>query len=441
MRDLRGYVRALTPRWILAIGWLGFLVYAYPGYMSFDSVFQLREARSGYYIDGHPPFMAAMWRVSEMLIAGPAGMLLVQSAAFLVGAFLILRTVMSPRAAAVAASLVTLFPPIAGVMAVIWKDSQMTGFLILGFGLIVQDRRRDHLLGILALLAATLMRHNALVITGPLIVIGLVWNPKHGFVKRHAIAIAVWVAITVSAQLISGLLTDEEQHIWHTSLALCDMTGTLRYTSATVSDEELARETPGVEFWLDHVQERARAEDLSDNFVRHLWRLTYQLIALPDTEADRQAVAHAWKKVVLGHLDGYLAYRFEISRRLLGLGGEPAESPVYNWFTDIQDPFFSASVIDHDATGSHLQDLMRAEIHVLGVTPMFSVIVYVVLAVLLIPFAFIDRRIVALIASALTSELILFLIAPTTDWRYSFWLIVAVVFATIMLVARRMRVA
>jgi len=439
VRDLRGYVRALSPRAILVIGWLGFLLYAYPGYMSFDSIFQLRESRSGYLIDGHPPFMAVLWRGLEMFIAGPAGMLFVQSAAFLVGTFLILRTVMSPRAAAIAASLVTWFPPIASVMAVIWKDSQMTGFLLLGFGLIIQGRRRDHLLGILALLAATLMRHNALVITGPLIAIGLVWNPKYGFVKRHAIAVAVWVVITLSAQVISGALTDEEQHIWHTSLALCDMTATLRFTSATISDEELAREAPGVEFWLDHVQERARTEDLSDDFVGNLWHLTYRLIALPNTEADRQAVSRAWKKIVLGHLDGYIAYRLEISRRLLGLGDEPVRSPVYNWFTDIQDPFFSASVIDHDATGSHVQDLMREEIHVLGVTPMFSVIVYAALTLLLIPFAFIDRRIVALIASAVTSELILFIIAPTTDWRYSYWLVVAVVISTIMLVARRMR--
>jgi hypothetical protein len=348
---------------------------------------------------------------------------------------------MTPRAAAIAASLVTWFPPIAGVMAVIWKDSQMTGFLILGFGLIIQDQRRQRLLGLLALLAATLMRHNALVITGPLLAIAFVWNPSHGFVKRHAIAIAAWVAVTLSAQVISGLLTDEEQHIWHTSIALCDMTATLRYTSATISDEELAREAPGVGFWLDHVQARARGEDLSDDFVGHLWHLTYRLVALPDTEADREAVAHAWKKIVLGHLDGYVAYRLEISRRLLGLGGEPAQSPVYNWFTDIQDPFFSASVIDHDASGSHVQNLLRDEIHVLGVTPMFSVIVYAVLALVLIPFAFIDRRIVALVASAVTSELILFVIAPTSDWRYSFWMVVAVVFSTIMLIARRMRVA
>jgi hypothetical protein len=125
-------------------------------------------------------------------------------------------------------------------------------------------------------------------------------------------------------------------------------------------------------------------------------------------------------------------------RRLFGLGGEPMTSPIYNWFADIQDPFFSASVIDHDAYGSHVQNFLREEIHVVGVTPIFNVVVYLVLSVLLVPFAFIDRRIVAMLASGLTSEGVLLVIAPTTDWRYSFSLVVAVVFATVMLVARRM---
>jgi hypothetical protein len=438
VRDLGGYVRALTPRRILAIGWFGFLAYAYPGFMSFDSITQLKESRSGYLIDGHPPFMAALWRVVELFVAGPVGMLLLQVTAFLVGAYLIFRAFMSPRAAAVAATLVLWFPPIAGIMAVIWKDAQMTGYLILGFGLILQDRRRDRLLGLVAMLAATLMRHNALVITGPLIVLAFVWNPSHGFIKRHAIAIAAWVAVTFSAQLISGWLTDEQQHIWHTSLALCDMTATLRYTSDTVTDADLARDAPGVPFLVQDVQARVRAADFGDDYVNNLWKLVYRTIDRPLTDEARQAVTRAWKKIVLGHTDGYVRYRWEIVRRLFGLGGEPMTSPIYNWFADIQDPFFSASVIDHDAYGSHVQNFLREEIHVVGVTPIFNVVVYLVLSVLLVPFAFIDRRIVAMLASGLTSEGVLLVIAPTTDWRYSFSLVVAVVFATVMLVARRM---
>src|SRR5262249_13915818 len=98
-------IRALSPRKILAIGWVGLLLYGSPGHMSYDSVGQLLEARSGVFSDGHPPAMAALWRAVDSVIAGPLGMLLIQSLAFLAGAYLLFKRRMSPRAAAITASL------------------------------------------------------------------------------------------------------------------------------------------------------------------------------------------------------------------------------------------------------------------------------------------------------------------------------------------------
>jgi hypothetical protein len=436
---LGAYLRARSPRQILLAGWLGFMAYAFPGYMSFDSIVQLRESRRGYYIDGHPPAMAALWRIVELFVAGPIGMLVIQTTCFLVGGYLVFSRLMSARRAAVTASLLLWFPPIAAVMAVIWKDSQMAAFLVLGFGLIIQDRRRTRIWGLVALLAATLMRHNALVITGPLIVICFTWDPAHRFVKRHAIAIAAWVAVTFTAQVISGILTDEEQHIWHTSLALCDMTATLRYTTTPLSDAELAPTFTGVEVLQRDAHAFARDADLSHEYVNTLWKTTYKLFGLPHTKADRDAVTRAWKQLVFSHVDAYLAYRWEIFSRLLGVRDNDGGSPVYNWFSDVQDPFYSASRADHDAAPAHFQDVLRRGIHIVGTTPIFEVFVYVALCVLLIPFAFADRRVLALIASAITSEGVLFVLAPTSDWRYSFWLILAVTVSVVMLVAIRMQ--
>jgi hypothetical protein len=434
-------LRALSPRQILTLGWLGFMAYAFPGYMSFDSVTQLRMSRSGYLIDGHPPFMAAMWRFVELFVAGPIGMLVIQTVAFLIGAFLVLRTRMAPRTAAIVATLVLWFPPIGAVMAVIWKDSQMTAFLILGFGLLIQDRRRDHVLGLIAILVATLMRHNALLMTGPLLVFAFRWSPKYGWIKSTALAVVAWIVITFTAQVIESGLTDEEQHFWHTTIALCDIAGTLRYEPATISDAELSRVAPGVTFLVPNVQDYLKNAVELRGYVDTLWKPTYSVFAAPRTAAERKAVTAAWKAIVLGHLDAYIAYRWDVVRRMLGLSDDPEVSPVYNWFTDIQDPYFSASAIDHDATGAHLQNLLREAIHVVAVTPVFSVIVYLALLLLLLPFALRDRQVFGLLASAITGELALAVIAPTPDWRYSYWAIVAVVFSVILLVARRIRVS
>jgi hypothetical protein len=67
---VRGAVRAASPHAILAIGFGLFLVYAFPGYMSSDSVNQIIEARTAVFSNAHPPIMAAEWRVLEVFVSG-----------------------------------------------------------------------------------------------------------------------------------------------------------------------------------------------------------------------------------------------------------------------------------------------------------------------------------------------------------------------------------
>ncbi|MEO8707186.1 MAG: hypothetical protein ABI867_44575, partial [Kofleriaceae bacterium] len=261
----------------------------------------------------------------------------------------------------------------------------------------------------------------------------------HRFVKRHLIAIGAWIAITLTAQVITGALTSERRYIWHNSLALNDMTSTLRFVDAEIPDAELNRLFEGITVKPDdHLHAFVRDADLHGrDYVDRMWVTTYKFFAIPRTQAERDAVVRAWKHVVFEHKSAYLAYRWEVFRRLLGLEGDDAGSPVYNWFTDIQEPYLSAAYIDHDATAGHIQDALRDGIHVVGVTPVFSVMLYVVLSLVLLPFAFRDRAALGLLASAVTSEAVLFLLAPTSDWRYSFWLLVATVIALVLIVARR----
>jgi hypothetical protein len=430
-----------SPRIVLGLGWLGFLVYAFPGYMSFDSIYQLNEARSGVLSDGHPPAMAELWRWVEYVIAGPLGMLVIQSVAFLVGVYLVLAPRMRPRTAAIVAVLVLWFPPIASLMAVIWKDAQMSGFLMLGTGLVISQSRRMRVAGLAAFLMATLMRHNALLMTGPLIFFCFVWSERHRWWQRYSLAVAAWLAVTLSAQVITGALTDKKTYIWTDSLALCDMAATLRYTPEPIPDAELHQIFDGIHVFPEHdLQEFSRAVVPGANYIENLWHTTYTMFAVPKTQAERNAVARAWRTIVFGHLGPYLRYREEVYTRVLQLRDFDADaSPIYNWFVDIQGPYYSSIRADHDAASSKLQDELRVDIHVVGRTPLFRIMFYVVLAVLLVPFAIRDREAIGLLASAFTNEAALFLLAPTTDWRYSFWLIVATVVALALIVARRSR--
>ena len=70
----------------------GFLLYVgffYPGFMSTDSAVQILQARQGVYSDWHPPAMAYLWGLLESItVPGPAGMLILQSALIWGGACL-----------------------------------------------------------------------------------------------------------------------------------------------------------------------------------------------------------------------------------------------------------------------------------------------------------------------------------------------------------------
>lgn len=442
-RALTGFLDRITrsPRRILIAGLLGFMLYAFPGFMSFDSVYQLNEARSGSYSDGHPPAMAMLWRIVEVFVTGPAGMLVLQSVAFIAGTYLVFRTRMSQRAAAIAASLVLWFPPVAAVMAVIWKDSQMTGYLLLGLGLMLQERRRTRLWGLAALVLATAMRHNALIMTFPLILLCFVWDPKHRFVKRHLIALAAFVAVTFSAQLISKALTDKQKHIWVNSLAMCDIAATLRFVDETIPDDELRKIFDGTLIMVPrkNLHEYARRDSarLESRYVDVLWATAYTLFVIPRDAAERAAMTRAWKEIVFTHKDAYLTYRWGIFRRLLGLEDEEMVSPIYNWFLDIQDLEKSKGIAEHDAYSSRIQEKLRLGIHVVGASGVFRIMVYVILAFALLPFVLRDRLGLALLGSAFASQASLFFLSPTTDWRYSYWLIVATVITLVITIARR----
>ena len=430
-------LRRTTSLQILVAGWLGFMLYAYPGYMSFDSVFQLGEARADHFSDQHPPAMAELWRIVDHVITGPIGMLVLQSTCFLAGVFLLFRRRMQPRTAAIAASLVLWFPPVSSVMAVIWKDSQMTAYMLLGMALILEPRRRWKIAGLVLLAAGTAMRHNALVMTFPIILVLFAWDPAHRFFKRHAIALAAWVAVTGSAQLVTRVLTDEPRHVWATSIALVDITATLRYVEPTIPDDQLRAMLAGTTVLPEHdLHDVTKREPLGE-WVTAYWDTAYTFFAVPKNAAERDAMTQAWRRVVLSHFGAYLTYRLEVFRRVLELPPVHLGSPVYNWFSDVQDIYGSAAKIGHDAAAGKFQDLLRQAIQYLGATYMFYIMLYVVLMLLLIPFCFWDREVLALVSSALLGEAVLFIIAPTTDWRYSFWMVLAVVLAIVLVVARR----
>ena len=437
--------RVATPRAILVVGWSLFLVYAFPGYMSYDSVWQLEQARHIEPLnEWHPPLMALLWRFTDAIVTGPFPMLVIQSTAFLLGVRAVVGQVMSERAAAIVAVAVLLAPPNLVAMGVVWKDCQMAGFLFASIGALLSPRRGWRIAGYGLLVLATGVRYNAAAATLMVMLGMFTWHrtssgrpglaalPALPGWKRAVLATAAWLGVVIAAIAINAPLVEKHTYPWHTGSAPVDIVGTLHFT-ADLENDELLRQTPGVP-WIhtDGVQARARRAYAPDNSFLDVTQGSGGILEPPTTDAQRAAVLAAWKALVFEHPVAFARHRLAVFGKQIELpightGGFVTQFTGGPW----------EEVIHHRAMHSVVQ---RAWIRSLGAFgDLFggSVRFYLALALALLPMCRRQRLAFVLLLSGIAHELGLLLVAPAIDHRYSHWMVVATIVGAIILFAAR----
>ncbi|HEY3805838.1 MAG TPA: hypothetical protein VGL61_24690 [Kofleriaceae bacterium] len=422
--------RLITARAILVAGWLWFLVYAFPGYMSYDSEWQLVQAR---HIEGynewHPPMMAAMWRVLDHVISGPFLMLVLQSGLFAGGLYLVMRRLISDRMAAIAAAAILLIPQNIIVMAVIWKDSQMAGFLIAGIAALLSQKRGWRITGYVLLVFATAVRYNAAAATFP-IVLGLfatrIGRPRW---RHYALATSAWLAITASAFVANDLLVDHKLYPWETASAPVDIAGVLRYSKKLDNDTLLA-ETPGVPWaHTDKIQIRARMQSRPESNFLTLTEGPGALFVYPTTDDQRAALKTAWIHLVFAHPWAFVRHRWGLFRALL--------TQYAGVWSSFYDGDWASPELDIKGSHSAIQEAWIHAMEKVADTPLFSGWVFLILAIVLLCFRPHDRVTTIIVVSGALYELALFWIAPALDYRYSHWMVVTAIIGATRVFAQR----
>ncbi len=434
-------IRTLRPVTVLAGAWLIVMVYAFPGQMTADTFDHLHEARTGVYTDGHPPAMNVVFWLSELVVAGPLGVLLVQTLAFLSGLHGLLRRTFSQRRAAWIASVLFVFPPIMTTLVVVWKDSIMAAMLVVGTAALLDARRGVRIAGLVALLVASAVRYNAFAATFPLVVLVFEWRPGLHWLKRYAISSATWLAITAASLAGNGALADVEMHYWHSSLAVHDVVGTLHHVDGTLPDAELERLFEGTELLVHRdIHAHIRAVYTPKNFFpivasKHaMWSFPVYGNT-PAAQPQRAAIERAWKEVLGTYPGAYVEHRLAVMKRVLAYRQRPGWPVIRREFE------YPQTVIDMGLTvrASTLQHAMTAWLIALETTPLFRPWIYLAVAVLLLGFTRRHRDVFALLASGILLELTLLVLAPTPDYRYSHWMVTATCISVVVLVARRAR--
>lgn len=204
------------------MGFLLSILINFPGFMSWDSLDQLIEARNGAYSDTFPPFMALLWHFTDRIIQGPLGMLLLITALIWLGTFLVTLYLFNKEQftpLSLLPAFIVFYPPLFGISGAIWKDNLMWGFLILAIGTAgslepVSPARRPRTyvkLAIIAslLLMAMLSRHNAGFAAVPIMMLSIARSIRqHPRGYRIAVSGAAGLLVCVLLQICAGLTTE-----------------------------------------------------------------------------------------------------------------------------------------------------------------------------------------------------------------------------------------
>jgi hypothetical protein len=210
----------MTGRWnlqakaiaaILAAGFVLSVAANWPGHLSYDSVLQLGQARSGVYNTWHPPVMAWLMGIGDALVPG-TGLFTAFDAALAFGAMGTAmwfgRTRAGWAAVAVAAA-AALLPQLLIYQGIVWKDVLFADAAVAGFACLAvaaSGARRWWFAGasFVLLVLAGLARQNGLVLL-PFAAIATGWiAAREGMSRWRASALGVGVFVALLGSVFAA---------------------------------------------------------------------------------------------------------------------------------------------------------------------------------------------------------------------------------------------
>jgi len=437
LTTVRTTLDRIGPRAILVVGALAVIVYGYPGYMNYDAADQLLQSRSGNITDWHPPMMARYWHVFEKFFHGPLPLLVMQTSLLAWGGYQLFKARMQPRNAALVTVALMWFPPVLAVMGPVWKDAQMTGFLVAGFALLLRESRWSRGLGLVLLFVAAGVRDNAATALPPLFLL-VVW--RWGYQRKLvacALAFAMFIGIAFGAAVMNKLLARRSGFAWFEANAIHDISGMICFGDKMTDDEVRAA--------LAGIPLRGETE-LQNRFCSLYMPRWWLQLSLGSSglfhsgalKPERMARRAAYFRLIKKDPAAFLTHRFAVMRELLGLGSEVPDEPVCQTFSGTDGQIRALRISDKLSSFQvHVGNALKR----CSKTLLFRPWAYALLGLILFGYALRrkDGLVLAVLGSGFLYQLSFLAGAAGAPFRYSIWLVVCVCVATVLVVRDRIR--
>ena len=414
-----------------------------PGHMSYDSVLQLAQGRTGVYNFWHPPVMAWLLGLFDRVVRGTA-LFVIFNTALLYGA-LAAMVLAAPRTTWLAAPLVALWAMIPGGLiypGIVWKDVLFSASATAGFcGLVLATlewRRRRLRFGLIAtsfllLSLATLARQNGLVVL-PIAAIALGWiaGRQGGHKPIHSALAYAFLPLLGAGVVMAGASLYLHAHGDGEPSQLYEMRDLQAYDLAAAlqakPDLELKRldaSDPNLSRLLRTKAAPVYSPERLDA-ISAMPDLDRALFDTPDT-----AVSDQWRDLVFGHTWLYLKIRARDFFWVLFTPDIDACLPFVDGVAG-PEPWVTRLGLKNGETPRNiaLKDWGDRFVH----TPLFWHPAYAALDVFLLVLLLVRRRtadiaVAALIAAALAFTATFFIISVACDYRYLYFLDVAAIAA------------
>jgi hypothetical protein len=433
-------LRAAFPVAVAAAGFAVALLAYYPGSLSNDSITMYESVVGGYLTDSKPPLMRHLWGITDRWVCGAGGMLIVHLAAYWIGIVLIAAASFETAIArgAVVAGLGFL-PPSFGLLATIWVDVGMMAFLLLGVGLSLHvGRGRASTMiasaAVAALAYGGLVRYNAIVALPPLLLLvcqrWLLFR-RHRNSWRAAVPAAIALTLVVSGLGAVDLRLGKPHHfevwpqilIWDLAAITVD-SGEMRVPDYVFQSR---RENPRRDVERAFKREGVSPFYWGENAVLDFGSSAETLRSLPGD----------WVAAIVDHPGSYLRHRAHTMAGLLGWWRMPP------WGAYYLDPN-TRGVADHCRSPGYRHNRWNAAIerglHALLPTPVYRLWVYVAAALTVLMLAWRWRPPGVSAAALVAISGLLYLapqavIAPSVEFRYGLWTLVASAVSVVLMVA------
>jgi hypothetical protein len=338
MNDRDAVTQRAVPVW-LALGLpcllsVLILFVVWPGFMSWDSLHALDEARHGVSGGDYPPFVSYVWCPLDKIYPGPALMLFFQNTLLLVSLGWLLRSMgMGYRSFVACLILLTTFPPVLGPMLVVWKDVLMAACFTAAIASIVHETSLGEneswqwkwWLGLAAWLVfvGSAVRFNAVVAAIPL----WWWMAFRAHARMHArlpVILSFLIMISVTALwLVNHYRLPDFSRLAPASymsiLKSFDLIGTSYFADQVLLPPTMYQQYPG--YSAEDIARIYHPEHVNLCIAVYNKPPAGDARRYPHTElASSEEIDGAWRQAICHYPLAYFRHRLAVISQLVGLG-------------------------------------------------------------------------------------------------------------------------